>query len=99
MPNPPSIGTLTRSFYLADPEVYLELLRELGADVRTAMVVGHNPGMEELVELLTGRDEIFPTAALARVELAIDRWVELSPGTRGRLVSLWRPKELPDQEP
>lgn len=60
-------------------------------DVSTVMIVGHNPGLEELVAQLTGDLEALPTAALARINLPIDRWSDLDATTRGTLVGLWRP--------
>jgi phosphohistidine phosphatase len=62
--------------------------------VNRVMIVGHNPGQESLVRELTGRDERFPTAALARIDLPIETWKELDLSVRGTLVHLWRPKEL-----
>jgi phosphohistidine phosphatase len=59
-----------------------------------ALLVGHNPGLEAFLAELTGRDERLPTAALAHIELSIDRWEEFDPGAGGQLVHLWRPKEL-----
>ena len=58
------------------------------------MIVGHNPGLEELVTQLTGEQQDLPTAALAQIGLPIDRWRDLKMSTRGRLLDLWRPKEL-----
>jgi phosphohistidine phosphatase len=84
----------TRSFYHADPEAYLDALRRLDDSLERVMVVGHNPGMEELAEELTGSWEQMPTAALAQVSLPINHWRELEDGTTGELVNLWRPKEL-----
>lgn len=84
-----------RSLYHAEPEAYLSLLRELGAEAETVMVVGHNPGMEELVYALTDRSERMPTAALAQVQLPIEDWSMISGRTEGRLQALWRPRELP----
>jgi phosphohistidine phosphatase len=84
--------------YLAPPEIYIDVLRQLAEDVRRALVVGHNPGMQMLVTVLTGASEEFPTAALARIELPIDAWADFSSETRGELVRLWRPRELADRE-
>jgi phosphohistidine phosphatase len=84
----------TRRLYHAAPEQYIELLQEAGGDTTRVMVVGHNPGVEYLVELLTDVDERMPTGALARVELPIEQWTELDEEVRGRLVNVWRPKEL-----
>ncbi len=58
------------------------------------MLVGHNPAMEELVEALTGEYLPMPTAALAQIELPIDHWSKLAKRRSGRLVNLWRPKEI-----
>lgn len=84
----------TRDFYHADPEDYVERLRRLPDECQHVLIVGHNPGMAELVLDLTGEDEIFPTAALAEVELDIARWAELDLDESGRLRNLWRPKEV-----
>jgi phosphohistidine phosphatase len=46
---------LRPSFYLAGPTAVREALAELPDGVRTAMVVGHNPGWEGLVAELGGR--------------------------------------------
>jgi phosphohistidine phosphatase len=85
----------TRSFYHADPEPYIEALQQLDDSYERVMVVGHNPGIEELLEELTGLWERMPTAALAHVTLPIAHWHELDEDTTGELVNLWRPKELP----
>ncbi|MCB9423397.1 MAG: histidine phosphatase family protein [Ardenticatenaceae bacterium] len=84
----------TRSFYHADPDAYIDVLRQLDDSLERVMVVGHNPGMEELLEELTGLWEQMPTAALAQIALPINHWHEFEDGTTGELVNLWRPKEL-----
>lgn len=84
----------TRSFYHADPEPYIEALQQLDDSYERVMVIGHNPGIEELVEELTGLWERMPTAALAQVALPINHWHELDEEITGELVNLWRPKEL-----
>lgn len=86
---------VTRHFYLAGPESYLTTLRQLPGEVQSAMVVGHNPGMEELLERLTGRSEAMPTAALAHLELPITHWADLRGNGSGRLLNLWLPHRLP----
>ena len=83
-----------RELYLAEPDDYALLLRELPDSNERVMVVGHNPTLEELLELLTGARETMPTAALALIELPIERWGELALDGSARLVRLWRPREL-----
>jgi phosphohistidine phosphatase len=84
---------VTRAFYHAAPENYLELLAGLSDEYERVLVVGHNPGLEELVEQLSGRAETMVTAALAVVELPIDRWLDLDEATAGKLVEMWRPSD------
>lgn len=86
---------LTSELYLANPASYLKALSRLPENVSRVLVVGHNPGMEQLLELLTERYEPMTTAALARIDLAsLDRWSDIDASTRGELVRLWQPMEL-----
>jgi phosphohistidine phosphatase len=85
---------LMPELYAAGPEVYIDLLGSLDEGSNSVMVVGHNPGLEQLLQTLTGTEESLPTAALAKVELEIDAWSELDRSRQGSLVRLWRPKEL-----
>jgi len=82
------------NFYHAWPSDYLEELRSLSVDINTAMIVGHNPGMEMLLEMLTGEDERLPTAALAVIRLPIDNWSQLTEEAEGELLKLWLPRTL-----
>jgi phosphohistidine phosphatase len=82
------------ALYLAGPEAYITVLRSVPDKYRRVMVVGHNPGLEELLEQLTGTMTILPTAALAEVELPITQWRELGEETKGELRGVWRPREL-----
>ncbi|MCP4424375.1 MAG: histidine phosphatase family protein [Chloroflexi bacterium] len=84
----------TRNFYHAGPRAYIEALQKLDDAFQRVMVVGHNPGMEELLEVLTGLWERMPTAALAQLSLPISHWRELDEYVETELVNLWRPKEL-----
>ena len=87
---------LERRLYLADPRTMIDVVRRLAAGAKRVLIVGHNPGLEELIVRLTGRAELFPTAALAQIDLPIDDWKELRSTVKGRLINLWRPKELGD---
>lgn len=84
---------LIDELYLATPATYLSHLRRLEADFPRVLIVGHNPGLEELLSQLTGRYEQLATAALAQVELPIDSWNEISGNGPAKLVSLWRPSD------
>ena len=80
--------------YVACPADILSLLPKVRENPKTVMIVGHNPGLEELVEQLTGERQDLPTAALAQIDLPIEQWRDLKLSTRGTLVGLWRPEQL-----
>jgi phosphohistidine phosphatase len=82
------------SLYAAPPEAYLEALRGLDDSLKRVMVVGHNPGLEELLEQLTGEDEPLPTAAIAQLMLPIQGWKQIDEDVSGELVQIWLPRRL-----
>jgi phosphohistidine phosphatase len=86
---------LSSELYLANPATYLKCLAKLPENVARVLVVGHNPGLEELLEALIGRYEPLTTAALAHVTLpTLERWSDVNAATRGELVKLWQPMEV-----
>lgn len=85
---------LEPAFYPGDPEDFVAVLQQLPPNPQRVMVVGHNPGLEALLEDLTGAYERLPTAALAQVRLPIEDWRELDQETEGTLVDLWLPRQL-----
>jgi phosphohistidine phosphatase len=87
----------TGALYHAEADEYIEALRHLSDDYQRVMVVGHNPGLEDLIELLTGRVEVMPTCGLAVVELPIEQWSSLNGKVKGKLINIWRPKALPPE--
>jgi len=90
-----------------DPRIYLatrqELLEVLGAcppKARRVMLVGHNPGLEGLLEFLVSKPtpvsddgKLLPTATLARLAMP-EAWQSLEAGC-ARLLDLVRPATLP----
>ena len=81
--------------YGAEPSEYLAALRAVPEQVGRALLIGHNPGMEDLLELLTGQWERLPTAAIAQLHVPVDSWVYVRSGGLAQLVHIWRPRELP----
>lgn len=92
-----------RRIYLASSATLIDLLREVQDDPQSLLMVGHNPGLEDLIFDLVPDDGTsplraiverkFPTATFAVLELAIDCWNELDEGC-GKLVELTRPRDL-----
>jgi phosphohistidine phosphatase len=85
--------------YLATEETLIQIVRGLPASVDAPLLVGHNPGLQQLVLRLTRRggkrDHVaqkFPTAALARIALPARRWADVAPAS-GEIDELILPKE------
>ncbi len=85
---------LTRDLYMAGPEEAMAILEKVSDGINTVMIVGHNPGMEELLTELTGLWERMPTAALAMIGLPVDSWQEVASSEESTLLNLWLPREL-----
>jgi len=86
---PPPVR-LDERLYGADVPELLEAVREVPDQVGTLLLIGHNPGLEELVLELAGDglddalDEVrtkFPTSAVAILAWHGNSWQELAPGT------------------
>ena len=78
--------------YEASPNALRQVVSEISDDHTSALLVGHNPGIEGFIRYLTGAIEPMPTAALAVIELEIDKWVEINDGC-GTLMRVFRPRE------
>ena len=92
-----------RRIYLASSVTLADLLREQAGDPASILMVGHNPGLEDLIFDLVPDDgssplrdvveEKFPTASFAVLELDIDKWSDLKDRC-AKLVHLTRPRDL-----
>lgn len=83
-----------RDLYHCDVAEFVAALRGVAEPADCVMIVGHNPGLEDFLVHLTNCREGFPTAALAQIELDLTAWSQFGTGSGGRLVQLWRPREL-----
>ena len=93
---------LDDSLYLASTDTLLRVIRVLPENAQTALLVGHNPGLQEIVLGLAKPDgngfrervlAKFPTAALALLDLEIEAWSDTAAGC-GTIVELLLPREL-----
>ena len=78
--------------YEASVSTLLQIVAEINDEFESVMLVGHNPGFEHLVRVLTGKPEPMPTAALAVIDLEIESWSDVS-NDCGKLRKLIRPKD------
>lgn len=81
--------------YLAPPRTILRVIQQLDEAASTVLIFGHNPGMHETVDLLSGDSgaDAFPTLAVARFEFPVEYWGQIEPGS-GLLVELLIPRNL-----
>lgn len=88
--------------YEASPEALLEIVKQIAAIVQTAMIVGHNPGLGQFVEMLATKGDPearrafsakYPTGAIAVIDLPFDDWTGVAAGA-GRLDRFVTPKAL-----
>jgi len=93
-----------RRIYLAGPEQLLAVLADCPKEKQRVLLVGHNPGLEELLQFLadapiaTPEDgKLLPTATLAQLTMP-DDWSHLSAGC-AHLLSITRPGGLPQMFP
>lgn len=91
-----------QDLYLASPAVLLERIHHVDDAVDRLLVVGHNPGLEQLTLLLAGGDERglraevelkYPTATLAEIRFDVDRWSDVD-AAGGTLTRFIRPRDL-----
>ncbi|MDZ4840840.1 MAG: histidine phosphatase family protein [Hyphomicrobium aestuarii] len=88
--------------YLADADQLLDRIKRLPRASTCAMLIGHNPGFEELARMLAGGgnavalaalDKKFPTAGLAVITFDCDAWADVGPG-KGLLCAFVTPRSL-----
>ena len=81
--------------YSAGSETIFDVIRTQDDRYRSLLVIGHNPGMENLASMLcTDHDDItMPTAALILLHFPVDRWRDVKI-KRGHLGALVFPKNL-----
>jgi phosphohistidine phosphatase len=79
---------IERALYGADAAQLLDQLRQVPNKASSAMLIAHNPGIQDLAlalaaggPALAGLREKFPTGALATLELDVERWRDLDHGT------------------
>lgn len=84
------------SIYGASSDELLSLVRRLPKISSCALLVGHNPGFEELLGRLTGAYEPMPTAGLACITFQVDQWKDVQ-DKAGKLACLLTPKQLDDK--
>lgn len=85
--------TFNERIYEASLHQLLKVVSEIQSSYVSALLVGHNPGFEELLSSLTDRGGHMPTASLWAIELDINNWNDVAPRS-GELSWYIAPKQL-----
>jgi phosphohistidine phosphatase len=91
------------AIYEAHAERLLRVVKDQEKAVKSLMLVGHNPGLADLMTMLVTRNQRgelpdkYPTAGLAVIDLPVDAWADITPrlGTLERFIT---PKSLGGEE-
>jgi len=79
--------------YEASPRQLWDVISEVEEDKSVVLLVGHNPGMEDLLRALTATGESMATGSLAKINLRLDEWSRVTEDG-GDLECIVRPDEL-----
>ena len=82
-----------KSIYEASQQTWLKVINRLPDEFDIIAVVGHNPGVANILYYLTGQAREVHTSTCALVEFDLDKWSEVSGGT-GKLTYYSSPKDL-----
>lgn len=89
-----------KEIYEASSDKLFEIIKNTNDETESLLVLGHNPGLEELAEYLVLGDNLdelhnslfakFPTAAFLGLSLSVDSWHDITPG-HASIISYWVP--------
>lgn len=89
--------------YLASAVSLLDVVHEVDDSHDSVLLVGHNPGLEDLVLMMVpdrpgdeARDQIeekLPTASIVEISFPVDRWEDIRPNS-GLVSRFVRPRDL-----
>jgi phosphohistidine phosphatase len=83
--------------YEASAMKLMHIVSEIDDKFSSVLLVGHNPGFEELIRVLTGKIQVMPTATLAKIDLEIENWSKITANC-GTLDFALTPRELKKQD-
>jgi len=97
---------LDERIYEAGAQTLKQVASEFRDELDIMMMIGHNPGFEELARLLIGEGDMdgilrlgqkYPTAGLAVIDFALEDWADVAHKS-GRLERFVTPKSLGNGE-
>jgi phosphohistidine phosphatase len=85
---------LSKLLYQTSTKDYINVISDIPDKNNTVLLVGHNPILETLVEIITNELRIMKTCSLVHIVLSINSWIELKSQTKGKLIELFDIKSL-----
>lgn len=91
-----------KRIYMASAAGLFDLIRETPDSVESLLIIGHNPGLEDILLLATEgdtgplraeADQKYPTATFASIDLPIGSWADAGEGG-ARITRFIRPRDL-----
>lgn len=84
----------TKTLYTASSGDYKKIIQDIPDEYKTILLVGHNPVMEEVVEMISGIIHIMKTCSLVQINLPISSWKNFNFDTKYELAGLFHVKEI-----
>lgn len=84
--------------YETSAQYYLNVISEISNNINIVLLVGHNPILENLVELITNKLIIMENCSLVHIVLPITGWIEIKTNPKGKLNTLVTIKDLTLQD-
>jgi phosphohistidine phosphatase len=79
--------------YMANYNDFVQIIKEIPEQVKSAMIFGHNPGLTFFACTITKENiENIPTAGVVRIDFNINSWQEIS-SVKGKLIFFEYPKK------
>jgi phosphohistidine phosphatase len=89
---------LSELLYGTDANHYIRVISEIADNIDILLLVGHNPILENLIELITNELIIMETCSLVHILLPITTWREIKTNPNGELIKLVTIKDLTFQD-
>lgn len=80
-----------RALYLAEPKAYFEVFAQVPQGKKRLLVIGHNPGIADLAEMLGKTFVEMCTAGIAEIECQASDFASVTSKTLGHLEAFHRP--------
>ncbi len=85
---------VSESLYETTAQEYIHVISEISNKINMVLLVGHNPILENLIELITNELIIMETCSLVHIILPITKWIEIKTNPKCKLIQLVTIKEL-----